>query len=239
MFLSVFNQSEKASKDQVYRFDFEQGEDLSEFWNICEFATFNRDKDLLRVKDGVLTLFSSSDSMPMMISKPLDVPQGSVITVTRRVKISRGERLFAGGFAMFQTEDSNLVTKPSEGDKSWGRCLGDCMGLIEYSYDLKHKEKRPGKDVFRFLAADWELNKNHEIIMPVYDEWFVESFSYDTRLNRLIYRINMDKYTLNTYSMDKPAVRILMHSYGKGNDCKIEIDYIEVKIEDQTYRRTR
>ncbi len=235
---SVFSQSEKASKDQEYRFDFEQGEDLSDFWTISNFGTFDNNKDLVKIKDGVLTLFSSGDDMPMMVSKPIDVPPGSVITVTRKVRVTRDEHVFAGGMAMFQTDDTDLVVKPCEDDESWGSCLGDCMALIEYSYDLFHKEKRPGKDVFRFLAADWEINKNHEIIMPIYDEWFVETLSYDTRLNRLSYRINFDNYTLTTYSMDKPAVRLLMHSYGKGDDCKVEIDYIEITVEDQTYRRT-
>lgn len=235
MALSIFQAVDSKRLDQVFRFDFGGDEKLDDFWLVSNFGSFERVPELARVEDGYLELFSSAGSrVPMFVSKPIDVPPGSVITIKRKIRITRGEGVFAGGLAMYQTDDENQVPRPD--GRGWYSSLGDCMGLIEYSYDLLHMEKRPGKDVFRFLPADWELNQNYEIFKPIYGEWVEEVFSYDTRTNALTYKIGQNQRILTTFSMDKPAVRVVMHAYGNDPQNLIEIDYIEISVADKSYR---
>lgn len=229
MAFSMLGIAKKKGSNQDYRFDFEDESELDDFWLVSEFGSFSEDRSLFSLKDGTLVLYSAeSGRMPMLISKPIDLPPGSVIKIKRRVRVTHGSDVFAGGMAIYQTDDDNLTPRPDR--SSWYNSLGDGMVLIEYSRDLVHQESRPGKDVFRLLAADWSVTGNYEIYAPIYDEWFVEELEYDTRTNMLRYKLNGDASTFYTYSMDKPAVRIVMHSYGEDNNSKIEIDYIEITV---------
>lgn len=238
MSFSIFGVSEKNKNNQVYRFDFDDAGELDNFWLVSGFGTFDKNQRLALISDGVLTLYSAEDgNMPMMLSKPLDVPPGYVITVQRKVRITRGEGIFSGGFVMYQTDDQNLVPKKSA--EHWSKSIGEGIVLVEYSYDLWREEKRPGKNVFRLLAADWEENGNYEILKPKYDEWFEETLIYDTRNHTIHYKTGDKEYVLNSYAVDKPAMRILMHSMGSGSGSKIEIDWIEIKIEYKDYRRAK
>ncbi len=239
MGISILQIADSQRMNQVYRFDFNGSEELDDFWHVSSFGSFERAPELSRIEDGYLELYSSSGGrMPMFVSKPIDVPPGSVITIKRKIRITRGEGIFAGGMAMYQTDDEELIPRPWTGN-SWFSSLGDCMGLVEYSYDLIHKERRPGKDVFRMLAADWEINQNYEIFKPIYGEWIEEVFSYDTRTNALTYKLGQSQRILTTFSMDKPAVRVLMHAYGSDSNNLIEVDYIEISIVDKSYRRNK
>lgn len=227
-----------GSKDQaqVFRFDFDSDENLDGFWLVSKFGTFERNSELIKIKDGSLILYSSdNEPMPMFLSKPLDVPPGYVIQVKRKVRITKGDSVLAGGLALYQTNDEELIPRPHSGQ--WASAIGEGIGLVEYSYDLYRKEKRPGKNVFRLLAADWEVNDNYELLKPMYDEWFEEELSFDTRTHTLHYRVNDRDYYLGSYQMDKNAARVLMHSYGTGNDNKIEIDYIEITLKNKNSRR--
>lgn len=238
MSFSILRTSGSKKDNQVYRFDFDSEDALGEFWLVSQFGSFDRNTKLLKVKDGNLILYSDAAGlMPMLMSKPIDLPPGYVLTVRRKVKISRGENVFSGGFALYQTDEDVLVPKPKPGN--WSSSIGEGIGLIEYSYDLFRKERRPGKNVFRFLAADWEYNDNYQLLSPIYDEWFEEEFSFDTRTDRLRYSVNGKEYYLNSYRMDKPAVRVLMHAYGLGNENKAEIDYIEITVEDKNGGRRK
>lgn len=236
MSFSLLRASGNKNQVQVFRFDFDSDENLDDFWLVSKFGTFERNSDLIRIKDGCLVLYSADGgSIPMFLSKPLDVPPGYVIQIKRKVRITRGEGILSGGFALFQTNDEVSVPKLDSGQ--WASAIGEGIGLVEYSYDLYRKEKRPGKNVFRFLAADWEFNDNYELLKPIYNEWFEEELSFDTRTHTLHYKVNDRDYYLGSYQMDKNAARVLMHCYGTGNENKIEIDYVEITLKNKASGR--
>lgn len=237
MSFSIFK-TRSERNNQVYRFDFEDGEVLDDFWLVSRFGSFQPSGSLMKRENGNLVLYSAKNGdFPMLVSRPLDLPPGNVISVKRRVRITRGDSIFSGGFALFQTDGETLI--PEKKDSVWIRNVGDAVVLVEYSYDLLREEKRPGKNVFRLLAADWQENNNYEILKPIYDEWFEETLSYDTRNSTVHYKVNDREYILNSYLVDKPAMRVLMHSMGAGDESRIEIDYIEVRIEDKSFRRIK
>ena len=220
---------------KVNLYEFEMSEMDKDFWLVSKWEEYKRNYDLISLKEGVLTLTADeSGAIPFLLSKPIELQNNDVLTVTRKVKIKHGPNLFSGGFAFYQTEDLELI--PNQLDGSWISALGDGVVLMEYSYDLVNESKRPGKDVFRLLAADWEYNKNYKIITPIYDEWFEESLIFDRRTNQISYKINGDEYKLYSYKLDKSAVRIMMHAFGTGAGNSVEVDWIKVKVEDKSSR---
>lgn len=235
--VSAITLSQKEeSHGERYHFDFSTAEELKEFWLVSKFGSFQSAVDLVDIEDGILTMSTSqSKGTPMLLSRPVDLPPGSVMTVSRRVRLTRNDTMFAGGFALFQTGETELVPAPTDG--SWFTSIGDGIVLVEYSYDLMRKQKRPGKDVFRFLASDWEVNDNYKLVNPVYGEWVDEVLIYDTRINRITYKLGEEVYHLNSYAVDKPGIRILMHPYGTGVGNQVEIDFIDIRIEDKSSRR--
>lgn len=234
LFYSIFTHEKAPNKIESYRFDFNEMD--KEFWLVGEWETFRRSYDLVTMEDGILKLSADTTGvMPYMLSKPIELQSKDVLTIKRKVKISHGSGTFAGGFSLYQTADLDI--EPGETDGSWFTAIGDGIVLVEYSYDLDNVSVRPGKDVFRFLASDWEYNDNYQMVNPIYDEWVEETLIFDMRSNQMSYRINDKEYKLYSYPLDKNAIRIMMHPYGTGVGNSIEIDYIEVTIEDKSSKR--
>lgn len=233
LIFSIVTHESKPADLVSYRFDFDEID--KEFWLVSEWGAYKRSYDLAKLENGNLILSEdNSGIMPYLLSKPLELQSKDVLTVKRRVKISRGNDTFSGGMAFYQTMDIELV--PERSDGSWFTAMGDGIVLVEYSYDLMNTSTRPGRDVIRFLAADWEYNDNYQLIPPVYDKWIEETLSFDMRSNLMTYKLDDKEYKLYSYKLDKSAVRILMHPFGTGIGNRIEIDYIEVTIEDKSIR---
>lgn len=230
---TIFDHVTEPVKIETYEFNFDEMD--KEFWLVSAWDEYKRNYDLIALKNGILELsYDDGGAVPYMLSRPIELQSNDVLTVTRRVKLKHGPNVFAGGFAFYQSEDLELV--PERADGSWSSALGDGVVLVEYSYDLVNESTRPGKDVFRLLAADWEYNKNYKIITPIYDEWFEETLIFDRRTNHITYKINNDEYKLYSYKLDKSAIRIMMHPYGTGSGNSVEIDWVKVKVEDKSSR---
>lgn len=226
---------ERVPQDIVtYRFDFDEMD--KDFWLVSEWENFSRAYDTVKLEGGTLKLSADvTGIMPFMLSKPLELQSKDVLTIKRRVKISHGTGTFEGGLALYQTTDLELV--PEKSDGSWFTAMGDGIVLVEYSYDLMSTSVRPGRDVIRFLAADWEYNDNYTLITPIYDEWVEETLIFDMRSNQMTYKLGDKEYKLYSYRLDKSAVRVLMHAYGSGSGNVIELDYVEITIEDKGSKR--
>lgn len=233
LIFSIVTHESKTADAIIYRFDFDEID--KEFWLVSEWGTYKRAYDLATLENGVLKLSEDNKGiMPFMLSKPLELQSKDVLTVKRKVKISRGNDTFSGGLAFYQTMDLDLV--PEKSDGSWFSAMGDGIVLVEYSYDLINTSNRPGRDVIRFLAADWEYNDNYQLIPPIYDKWIEETLIFDMRSNLMTYKLDDKEYKLYSYKLDKNAIRILMHPFGTGIGNAVEIDYIEVTIEDKSIR---
>lgn len=233
LMFSIATHESKPAETITYRFDFNEMD--KDFWLVSEWESYVRSYDLAKLENGILTLSADHTGiMPFMLSRPLELQSKDVLSVKRRVKITRGNDTFSGGMAFYQTMDLDLMPVISDG--SWFTAMGDGIVLVEYSHDLINTSNRPGRDVIRFLAADWEYNDNFTLIPPIYDEWIEETLIFDMRSNLMTYRLNDSEYKLYSYMLDKSAIRILMHPFGTGLGNSVEIDYIEVTIEDKSIR---
>jgi hypothetical protein len=222
---------EEETPPVFYQFDFETID--RDFWLVGQWETYKEAYDLANMNEGVLTL--NSENSVYLLSKPIPVIYGDVVTIKRRIKISHNDIYFAGGLAMYQTDAEDMI--PNRTDGSWMTSLGDGVTLIEYSYDLSPSQNRPGKDVVRFLAADWEYNDNYKLINPIYDEWIDETLVYDTRVNQITYALNGTSYVLNSYKLDRTNIRFLMHAYGEGAGNQIQIDDVSILVENKATKR--
>lgn len=234
LFYSIFTHEQKPDAIETYQFDFNDMD--KEFWLVSEWENYKRFYELAQLQNGILTLSAdTTGQIPYMLSKPLELQSKDVLTIKRKVKFSHGDGVFAGGLALYQTSDLELIPEASDG--AWSSALGDGVVLIEYSYDLAYQSERPGRDVFRFLASDWEYNDNYQLINPIYGEWVEETLILDMRSNQLIYKLGDKEYKLYTYSLDKSAVRVMMHPYGEGTGNIIEVDDMTITIEDKSSKR--
>ena len=229
----AFHQAEEIPIT-VYRFDFDELD--RDFWLVGEWESLERNYDAVSIENGILTLSADTNGVvPYMLSQPIEIQDGDVITMKRRVRISHGPGTFSGGTALYQTDDIDLMPAPMDG--VWTSGFGDGIFLVEYSYDLLFQQERPGRDIFRFLAADWAYNDNYQLITPVYDTWIEETFVFDTRSSQMRYILDDKSYSLSSYKLDRSALRFWMHPYGTGTGNKIEMDYIEITVENKKYRR--
>ncbi len=218
----------------VYSFDFETLDKT--FWTTGYWDDLSRQNDAVALDGGVLKVgVDPRLGAGYLLSKPIPIREGDVITLKRRVRISSGDDMFNGGLAMFQTSDENLIPQASSGP--WVRSFGDGVFLVEYSRDLLSVQDRPGRDVIRFLAADWEYNNNYQLITPIYDRWYDETITFDTRSSQMTYSIDGKTYRLNSYQLDRSYIRFFMHAYGEGVGHLLEVDSLEITVEYKKAKR--
>ena len=224
---------EKIVDDKIvfeYRDDF--NELNRDFWFLGEWQTMDAIYDKVDIKNGILNLeVKETDRGPFLLSKPFPISKGDVLTVKRRVKIHYSNNNFTGGLAITQTDESDV--KPVANDENWARSLGQAAMLVEYVHNYNEKITRPGRDLFRVLPPTWESDDNYAVVEPIFDDWFEEEIIYDTRTNKITYKINGKEFKVNGLEIDKPNLRIFMHSYGWYTDHYVKIDWIEIKVEDK------
>ena len=213
-----------------------------------EFETFNREfwylgqwkseKSMLNdidIKNGVLSLkIEETDKGPYLLSKPLKVEDDYVIKFKRRVKISYANDRFTGGLTMFQTNSDFIAP---DYNKEWGKSFGDAAVLVEYVHDYNDDSIRPGRHIFRVLPPTWEATDSARLIKPIFDEWFEEELIYDTRMNRITYIVNGKEYHTGGLELDKDYVRFFTHGYGWGTGHEMAIDWVNIKIIDESIEK--
>lgn len=231
---STYMKSQEPDPILSYSFDFEDGLD-TEFWMMAPWESLLPDNDLAAISGGILKISQDTRGvMPYLLSKPIEVRQGDVVTMKRKIRVSHGGDTFSGGTSMYQTSEVDLVPEGNSG--SWSSSFGDGVFLIEYAYDLVNELERPGRDVVRFLAADWEYNDNYTLISPVYDEWIEEIIVFDTRSSQISYTTGSNTYRLSSYPLDRGNIRFMIHPYGTGYGNSIELDSIEITVENKNIR---
>jgi len=103
--------------------------------------------------------------------------------------------------------------------------------LVEYVHDFNENSERPGREIFRVLMPNWEEFNNYELIDPIFDEWFTEEITYNTKNGSLVYKINGVEYRMRAFPLKKNYIRIFMHSYGKNTGHTMKMERFEVNIE--------
>lgn len=199
-----------------------------ELWYAGEWQTMFSAYDKLNIENGKLSLLiEETDRGPFILSKPINLKNGDVLSIKRRVKMSYSNEHFTGGLALFETSERDVI--PSDMNNFFSS-LGNGVVLIEYVHNFDYDSNRPGNHIFRILPRTWEIGGNYQLAEPIFDEWFEEELIYNTATEKIIYRINGEEYTVSSQKMSKRRIRILMHGYGFDTGHELEIDWIEISI---------
>ncbi len=224
----VYRIKTDQKNSMIYRDEFHHLD--RDFWYVGEWTTMFKAYNKVSIKNDVLTAeVNEVDRGPFLLSKPIPVKKGDVITVKRRVKLHYGNDKFIGGMAIVETHDSHL--KPQMVDNGWGVSLGRPLALVEYVHFYGKDLERPGNDNFRVLGANWKENNSYELLEPTYDEWFEEILVYDTKNDEIRYTYGDQTYKVEGHELSRPYIRVFMHSYGWYTGHCMKIDWVEIKVD--------
>ena len=205
-----------------------------ESWFVGEWLTGHTNYENAVIEDGKLILeVKETDKGPYLLSQPIAVEYGDVITIERRVKVHYGNEYFTGGFILYETDDEQL--RPNANAK-WSDSFGNALVAVEYVHNFSENSTRPGRDIFRVLGPDWEDKNNYQVAEPIFDTWFDETLIYDTRNNKVTYKLNGQEYKINGHGIRQPYIRVMTHSFGFGVGHVMEIDHVKILIEKRQTR---
>lgn len=209
-----------------YRDDFDSMN--RDFWYVGEWNSYYSSYDKAKLRNGILRLeIDEVDKGPILLSKPIDVENGNVLTVKRRVKMTYANDHFTGGLALLETSDEGLIPSALNSENS---NLGNGIVLIEYVHSFDTSSKRPGNNVFRVLPRSWAIENNYELLEPIFDQWFEEELVYDTVAQTITYTVNGKSYQVISQEMLKERVRVYIHGYGYETGHVVEIDWVEISV---------
>jgi len=200
-----------------------------DFWFVGEWLTTFDGSQKVDVKNGLLTLpVDDVDRSPFLLSKGIPVKKGDIVTIKRRVKMHYGNEKFTGGLALVQTDapELQLVT----GSEGWSRSLGEAIAVVEYVHNYDETSERPGRHIFRVMSPLWETDNEYALLQPKFDEWFEEELIYDTRNLKVTYKLNNEVVKINTLLLDKPYVKVFMHSYGQFTGHYTKMDNFSIEV---------
>ncbi|MGM0379128.1 MAG: hypothetical protein ACQEQE_05230 [Bacillota bacterium] len=202
-----------------------------EFWYFGRWRSQKSSINSLEVDESVLNLkVDKVDEGPYLLSRPIKIEKDYKISFKRRVKISYANDKFTGGLVLYQTDSKSMQPMAN---KKWEDSFGQAAVLVEYVHNYNEDSIRPGRHIFRVLPPTWEVMNSARLIKPIFNEWFIEELIYDTRMNRIIYKINGVEYNTSGLELDKDYIRFFTHSYGWGTGHEMKIDWIKIKITDE------
>lgn len=206
-----------------------------EFWYLGEWQTKRSKLNEVDIQDNILSLrVREVDRGPFLLSRPIKVEEDYVIKFRRRLKITYANDRFTGGLTMFQTNSDFMAP---DYNMSWEDSFGDAAVLVEYVHDYNEESTRPGRHIFRVLPPTWEAMDSARLIKPIFNEWFEEELIYDTRMNRITYKINGKEYHTGGLKLDKDYIRFFTHAYGADIGHDMEIDWINIKVIDESIEK--
>ncbi|MBI9013535.1 MAG: hypothetical protein JEZ08_14980 [Clostridiales bacterium] len=222
-----------TSEDEVSLPSFHYMDDFDtldrDFWYVGEWKSLYSAYDKAKLNNSILKLeIDEVDKGPVLLSKPIEIMNGNVLTIKRRVRMTYANNHFTGGLALIETKDEGLIPSALNNDNT---NLGNGIVLVEYVNSFEDDSKRPGRNVFRILPRSWEFDDNFELVEPIFNEWFEEEIIYDTTEKTITYKLNDKEYLVKSQEMFEERIRIYMHGYGFETGHIVEIDWIEISID--------
>lgn len=235
-------QNDEGYETMTFRDDFDTFNDA--FWYPATWDSPLENKDQVEVSRGLMSLkINKTDQGPYLLSKPITVEKGSRLTIKRRVQLKPTDQPFAGGLALFETQDKGLIPSVLNDGKT---SLGDGIVLVEYITQAPKNSTRPGDNTFRVLPRSWqrqatidfhpevvaEVFKNNYALVPAkFNQWIEETLVYDSETGRIDYSLGGEHYSVRGPLIKSDKVRIFIHGYGFSSGHEVVMDWIDVKVE--------
>ncbi len=194
-------------------------------WYAGEWLTHRPIDESIAVVDGVVSLaVRQNDKAPYLLSKPIEVADYDIIKIKRRVKLHYGSDYFAAGMVIFESDSNRFKPKLDS-----AMPFGNAVVMVEYAHDFGDNTQRPGEDVIRVLAPDWQTNDNFELAPIAYDTWFTEELVIDNN-GQITYTVDDETYELEGNGINSKYFRIWMHGYGAYTGHNVEIDWVDITM---------
>lgn len=200
-----------------------------DFWYVGEWSTYFSAYDKVKLNNSIIKLeVDEVDKGPVLMSKPIPIEKGNILTVKRRVKMKAGSNHFTGGLAFLDTPDSGLLPSVLNNSKS---TLGITLLLLEYVYTPNDITNRPGLDNIRVLPSTWYKNNNYALADSIFNRWFEEEIIINTKTNEITYKVDGSTYEVKGQTLTNDHIRLFMHGYGFHTGHTVEIDWLDIKVE--------
>ncbi len=194
-------------------------------WYAGEWLTHHPIGDEISIVDGIVSLaVKQNDKAPYLLSQPIEIADYDIIKIKRRVKLHYGSDYFAAGLVVFESDSDRFKPKLDS-----ALPFGDAVVMVEYAHDFGDNTSRPGEDVIRILAPDWQVNDNFKLAPIVYDKWFTEELIIDNS-GKITYYIDNEPYQLKGNGINSDYFRLWMHGYGAYTGHNVEIDWIDITL---------
>lgn len=215
--------------DQLFLYEDSFDRLNKDFWFVGEWLTTFDGSRKIDVKNGLLTMpVDEVDRGPFLLSKGIAVTKGDIVTIKRRAKMHYGNEKFTGGMALVQSDEAEL--RLVTGSEGWSKSIGEAIALVEYVHNYDETSERPGRHIFRVMTPLWEENNEYALIQPRFDEWFEEELIYDTRNQKVTYKLNGEVHKVNSLLLEKPYVKVFMHSYGQYTGHYTKLDSFSIEV---------
>ena len=217
------------------------GENIIDFNYIDNFNDINRsfwysyrandhdtaDYSALSIDNGVLIISQDrTDNGPTLISKSIPVDNNSFITIKRRVYLHSHISNTYGGEDEFFVGGMHIVSS----DDTFGSSYTELLSTVRY-YDYEYQG-----DWDTFFLQD---NITENQVTSIWDNWFDEELTYNTKTNESIYKVNEQVIKVTKEENIGSHIKILMHTYGWWTGHYTKIDNIEISVNSLSNRKLR
>lgn len=203
---------------------------LPDFWHVVSYVTLEDANSQTSIQDGYLTLSDQvTDRAPILVSDPIYLNPGEILTVRRKVRLHYANDYFNGAMRITAPVDGKLNLQP--GTDRWDSNFGQIVANIDYLHYFYMEDNKAATDGFILYNVVDGGYSAEEIVTPVFDQWFTESISYYASSGDTMWQINGQTYLSKGLPLKQPAVCVVMNAYGWYTGHSMDIDQIEINID--------
>lgn len=169
-----------------------------------------------------------TDRGPILVSDPIELGPGDIISITRKVRMQYANDYFSGAMRITALENGELNLTP--GTDRWDSNLGQIVANVDYLhyfYMDDHKAATDGFVLYDVSAGGFSAAK---IQTPVFGEWFDETLTYNASTGETSWTFNGDTSTAQGLPLQQPAISVIMHCYGWYDGHSMDIDELEIVV---------
>jgi hypothetical protein len=220
--------SSSNSNTLSYNADFNDNE-LPTFWNAVEWMTLNNASSKISINDGILNITDSeTDKAPFLVSNPISVAKGDIVTISRKVKLHYANQFYMPSFRITELDES--VLNLTRGQTRWDENLGTIVADIDYLYyNYQPDNKATSNGFVLYNVTDTGLT-SPQVVPSVFDQWFTETLVYNTDTGKIDWNLNGTNYSAQGLPLTKKNISIIMHNYGWYTGHSMDIDYININV---------
>jgi hypothetical protein len=202
---------------------------LPGFWHVVAYVTLEDAGNQVVLQEGALSLTDNViDRAPILVSDPIPLSPGQILTVSRKVRLHYANDYFSGAMRITGLADGQLNLTPGTG--SWDANLGKILANIDYLHYFYMEDNKAATDGFvLYNVADGGFSAS-QIATPVFDSWFEETLVYWADDGKISWTVNGQEYTAQGLPLQQPAVSVVMHGYGWYTGHQVDLDQITIKI---------